>query len=77
MFVNGASTDVFSFSRGFVYVYDLIILVNAVFIGLDEENSFIANAEWVFLALYVLEILLKLYTWEPRAFFSRHQFWNW
>ncbi|XP_062392597.1 two pore segment channel 3 [Sardina pilchardus] len=63
--------------KGFVYVYDLIILVNAVFIGLDEENPLIANAEWVFLALYLLEILLKLYTWEPRAFFSRHEFWNW
>ena len=63
--------------RAFVYIYDLIILVNAVFIGLDEENPFIANAEWVFLALYLLEILLKLYTWDPRAFFSRHQFWNW
>ncbi|KAL2087299.1 hypothetical protein ACEWY4_018358 [Coilia grayii] len=63
--------------RVFVYIYDLIILVNAVFIGLDEENPLISNAEWVFLALYLLEILLKLYTWEPRAFFSKNQFWNW
>lgn len=63
--------------RAFVIVYDLIILVNAVFIGLDEENPMIANSEWVFLALYVLEILLKLYVFEPRAFFSRHSFWNW
>uniref|UniRef100_A0A3Q3JQX4 Ion transport domain-containing protein n=1 Tax=Monopterus albus TaxID=43700 RepID=A0A3Q3JQX4_MONAL len=39
--------------RGFVIVYDLIILVNAVFIGLDEENPMIANSEWVFLALYL------------------------
>ncbi|AWP05193.1 putative two pore calcium channel protein 1-like [Scophthalmus maximus] len=63
--------------RAFVIVYDLIILVNAVFIGLDEENPMIANSEWVFLALYLLEILLKLYVFEPRAFFSRHSFWNW
>ncbi|KAG8014914.1 Two pore calcium channel protein 1, partial [Nibea albiflora] len=63
--------------RAFVVVYDLIILVNAVFIGLDEENPLIANSEWVFLALYLLEILLKLYVFEPRAFFSRHSFWNW
>lgn len=63
--------------RVFVYTYDLIILVNAVFIGLDEGNPLIANAEWAFLILYLLEILLKLYTFEPRAFFSRHQFWNW
>ncbi|XP_013888814.1 two pore segment channel 3 [Austrofundulus limnaeus] len=63
--------------RGFVIAFDLIILVNAVFIGLDEENPMISNSEWVFLTLYVLEILLKLYVCEPRAFFSRHSFWNW
>ncbi|KAM4750605.1 two pore segment channel 3 [Anableps anableps] len=63
--------------RGFVITFDLIILVNAVFIGLDEENPLISNSEWVFLALYVLEILLKLYVFEPRGFFSKHSFWNW
>ncbi|XP_069024306.1 two pore segment channel 3 [Embiotoca jacksoni] len=63
--------------RAFVIVYDFIILVNAVFIGLDEENPMIANSEWAFLVLYLLEILLKLYVFEPRAFFSRHNFWNW
>ncbi|KAM7394820.1 hypothetical protein PAMP_021600 [Pampus punctatissimus] len=63
--------------RAFVIAYDLIILVNAVFIGLDEENPMIANSEWAFLALYMLEILLKLYVFEPRAFFSKHNFWNW
>uniref|UniRef100_A0A9J7YJ90 Two pore segment channel 3 n=2 Tax=Cyprinus carpio TaxID=7962 RepID=A0A9J7YJ90_CYPCA len=64
-------------TRVFVYVYDLIILVNAVFIGLDEENPVVSNAEWGFLALYMLEIILKLYATEPRAFFARHHFWNW
>ncbi|XP_037545832.1 two pore segment channel 3 [Nematolebias whitei] len=63
--------------RGFVIAFDLIILVNAVFIGLDEENPLISNSEWVFLTLYVFEIFLKLYVYEPRAFFSRHSFWNW
>uniref|UniRef100_A0A8C6PX20 Two pore segment channel 3 n=1 Tax=Nothobranchius furzeri TaxID=105023 RepID=A0A8C6PX20_NOTFU len=58
--------------RGFVIAFDLIILVNAVFIGLDEENPLISNSEWGFLALYMLEILLKLYVFEPRSFFSRH-----
>lgn len=58
-------------------VYDVIILVNAVFIGLDENNPLIADSEWVFLSLYLLEILLKLYVFEPRAFFSRHKLWNW
>lgn len=63
--------------KGFVYAYDLIILINAVFIGLDEENAIIAYAEWVFLGLYLVEISLKLYTYEPRLFFAKHQFWNW
>uniref|UniRef100_A0A671T6C1 Two pore calcium channel protein 1-like n=1 Tax=Sinocyclocheilus anshuiensis TaxID=1608454 RepID=A0A671T6C1_9TELE len=38
--------------RMFVYVYDLIILVNAVFIGLDEENPVVSNAEWGDFVLY-------------------------
>uniref|UniRef100_A0A8C2EA97 Two pore segment channel 3 n=1 Tax=Cyprinus carpio TaxID=7962 RepID=A0A8C2EA97_CYPCA len=38
--------------RMFVHVYDLIILVNAVFIGLDEENPVVSNAEWGDLVLY-------------------------
>ncbi|XP_053473310.1 two pore segment channel 3 [Ictalurus furcatus] len=63
--------------RVFVYVYDVIILINAVFIGLDEDNPAVSMAEWVFLTLYILEILLKLYTFEPRTFFAKHQFWNW
>ncbi|KAJ8392380.1 hypothetical protein AAFF_G00075050 [Aldrovandia affinis] len=63
--------------KAFTYVYDVIIMVNAVFIGLDEENPLISNVEWLFLGLYLLEILLKLYTFEPRAFFAKHQFWNW
>ncbi|KAM6939987.1 two pore segment channel 3 [Xenentodon cancila] len=65
--------------RGFVIVYDLIILVNAVFIGLDDgekATAFISSSEWVFLSLYMLEILLKLYVFEPKAFFSRNSFWN-
>lgn len=63
--------------RGFVWTYDVIILINAVFIALDEESPYISYAEWVFLALYIIEILLKVYTYEPRAFFGKNQFWNW
>ncbi|EMP32656.1 Two pore calcium channel protein 1 [Chelonia mydas] len=63
--------------KGFVWTYDVIILINAVFIALDEENPLISYAEWVFLSLYIIEILLKVYTYEPRAFFSKTQFWNW
>uniref|UniRef100_A0A8C2E3T8 Two pore calcium channel protein 1-like n=1 Tax=Cyprinus carpio TaxID=7962 RepID=A0A8C2E3T8_CYPCA len=44
-------------TRVFVYVYDLIILVNAVFIGLDEENPVVSNAEW---DCVLYEILLSL-----------------
>ncbi|XP_077460815.1 two pore segment channel 3 isoform X3 [Stigmatopora argus] len=63
--------------RAFALAYDVIIAINAVFIGLDEDDPDVANSEWAFLALYVLEILLKLYVIEPRSFFSRHSFWNW
>ncbi|XP_018120624.1 two pore calcium channel protein 1 isoform X1 [Xenopus laevis] len=63
--------------KGFVYAYDGIILVNAIFIALDESNPLISNAEWVFLAFYLVEILLKLYTYDPRSFFAKNQFWNW
>uniref|UniRef100_A0A673T766 Ion transport domain-containing protein n=1 Tax=Suricata suricatta TaxID=37032 RepID=A0A673T766_SURSU len=63
--------------RIFVWVYDVIILINAIFIALDEKNPFISHAEWLFLSLYIIEILLKLYTYEPRAYFGRKQFWNW
>ncbi|XP_025782994.1 two pore calcium channel protein 1-like [Puma concolor] len=63
--------------RIFVWVYDVIILINAIFIALDERNPFISYAEWLFLSLYIIEILLKLYTYEPRAYFDRRQFWNW
>uniref|UniRef100_A0A8C8YBM1 Ion transport domain-containing protein n=1 Tax=Panthera leo TaxID=9689 RepID=A0A8C8YBM1_PANLE len=62
--------------RIFVWVYDVIILINAIFIALDERNPFISYAEWLFLSLYIIEILLKLYTYEPRAYFGRRQFWN-
>ncbi|XP_028925827.1 two pore calcium channel protein 1-like [Ornithorhynchus anatinus] len=61
----------------FIWVYDVIILLNAIFIALDEKNQLISYAEWVFLSLYIIEILLKLYTYEPRMFFGRTQFWNW
>ncbi|XP_058691776.1 two pore channel protein 2-like isoform X2 [Poecile atricapillus] len=63
--------------RAFVWTYDAIILVNAIFIALDEESPYVSYAEWVFLALYIIEILLKVYTYEPREFFGKTQFWNW
>lgn len=63
--------------RGFIYAFDVIILVNAIFIALDDKNPLISNAEWGFLSLYVIEIILKLYTYDPRSFFAKNQFWNW
>uniref|UniRef100_A0A452F315 Ion transport domain-containing protein n=1 Tax=Capra hircus TaxID=9925 RepID=A0A452F315_CAPHI len=59
--------------RIFVWVYDVIILINAIFIALDEKDSLISYAEWLFLSLYIIEILLKLYTYEPSAYFGRKQ----
>lgn len=75
--VMTASLLFFPPARSFVWVYDVIILINAIFIALDEKIHFISDAEWLFLSLYIIEILLKLYTYEPRAYFGRKQFWNW
>lgn len=79
MYESSASKLIFRMvrHRAFVYVYDVVILINAVFIGLDEKNPAVSISEWIFLMLYIMEILLKLYTFEPRAFFAKHQFWNW
>ncbi|XP_043913194.1 two pore calcium channel protein 1-like [Protopterus annectens] len=63
--------------KGFVYCFDVIIFINAIFIGMEDEYVLISYVEWGFLALYITEILLKLYTYDPRTFFARTQFWNW
>ncbi|GFQ78929.1 two pore calcium channel protein 1 [Trichonephila clavata] len=53
----------------FRYFFDLMILLNAFLIAFD-----ISDAEWLFLALFTLEILLKMYTFGVLYFFRR--FWN-
>ncbi|XP_013398841.1 two pore calcium channel protein 1 [Lingula anatina] len=56
--------------RFFRYFFDFMIVVNAVFIGLSLDD-----AEWFFLVLFAMEILLKMYAYGFRQFFSL--FWNW
>ena len=53
----------------FRYFFDFIIVLNAVCMAFD-----FTGAEWFFLALFTLEILLKLYTFGPHAFFRK--LWN-
>ncbi|XP_027052573.1 two pore calcium channel protein 1-like [Pocillopora damicornis] len=53
----------------FVYFFDLVIFANAIFIALESDD-----AEVTFLALFNLEIFLKLYTYGFKKFFSRY--WN-
>ena len=55
--------------RYFVYFFDLVIFANAIFIGLERND-----AEVLFLALFNLEIALKLYTYGFKEFFLRY--WN-
>ena len=55
--------------RYFVYFFDLVIFVNAIFIALERND-----AEVLFLVLFNIEILLKLYTYGFKEFFSRY--WN-
>ena len=51
--------------------FDVAILVNAVCIGLDLEES-----EWFFLALFCIEIILRMYAYGTFEFFSIHRLWN-
>lgn len=53
----------------FRYVFDLLILINAILIGLDVNE-----AEWFFLTVFTLEILLKIYTFGFIRFIK--QAWN-
>lgn len=59
----------YSFGRFFVYFFDLVIFANAIFIALERND-----AEVLFLALFNLEIVFKLYTYGFKEFFSRY--WN-
>ena len=52
-----------------MYFFDLVIFANAIFIALERND-----AEVLFLALFNLEILLKLYTYGFKGFFTRY--WN-
>nr|KAG5691635.1 hypothetical protein BaRGS_023806 [Batillaria attramentaria] len=53
----------------FRYAFDLLIFANAFFIGFDVDS-----ADWFFLTIFSLEILLKLYVFGPKQFFQR--LWN-
>ncbi|XP_022331282.2 uncharacterized protein LOC111129290 [Crassostrea virginica] len=55
--------------KAFRYFFDFMIFVNAWFIGFDIDE-----ADWFFLGIFMLEIVLKLYTFGPREFFK--VFWN-
>ncbi|CAB4029789.1 two pore calcium channel 1-like [Paramuricea clavata] len=55
--------------RYFLYFFDVVIFVNAVFIALSLEM-----AEAAFLLLFNIELFLKFYTYGCREFFVN--FWN-
>ena len=52
-----------------MYVFDLVIFANAIFIALERND-----AEVLFLVLFSIEILLKLYAYGFKEFFARY--WN-
>ena len=52
-----------------MYFFDVVIFANAIFIALERND-----AEVLFLAVFNLEILLKLYTYGFKEFFARY--WN-
>ncbi|XP_015770285.1 PREDICTED: two pore calcium channel protein 1-like [Acropora digitifera] len=64
-----AKIRVFVCHTYFVYFFDLVIFVNAIFIALEQNDG-----EIFFLAIFNLEIILKIYTYGFKRFFSH--FWN-
>lgn len=62
-------------NRFFGYFFDVLTLINAVVIGIsDSDDTWDDAAEWVFLSLFMLEIILKLYALGFRRFFKK--MWN-
>ncbi|KAG0721105.1 Two pore calcium channel protein 1 [Chionoecetes opilio] len=62
-------------NRFFGIFFDVLTLINAVVIGIaDNDDTWDDAAEWVFLCLFMLEILLKLYVLGFRRFFKK--IWN-
>ncbi|XP_068682209.1 two pore calcium channel protein 1-like isoform X2 [Montipora foliosa] len=64
-----AKIRVFVCHKYFMYFFDLVIFANAIFIALEQND-----AEVFFLAIFNLEIALKLYTYGFKEFFS--SYWN-
>ena len=60
--------------RIFRIFFDILIVVNAFVIGLVTDNDAQLKAEYVFLFLFTMEILLKLFTFGSKHFFTR--MWN-
>ena len=52
-----------------MYLFDLVIFANAIFIALERND-----VEVLFLVLFNIEMLLKLYTFGFKKFFARY--WN-
>ncbi|XP_072032425.1 uncharacterized protein [Amphiura filiformis] len=50
--------------RGFRWTFDTIIIINAILIGLDIDE-----AEWFFLSIFTVEILLRMYAIGFKAYF--------
>ncbi|KAL7637747.1 UNVERIFIED_CONTAM: hypothetical protein RMT77_011356 [Armadillidium vulgare] len=62
-------------SRYFRFFCDLLTIANVIVIGLSSRTSTWYNrAEWVFLTLFMMEIILKFYTYGINKYFSH--LWN-
>lgn len=62
-------TKAFVKHRAFRYMFDAIIVANAFFILFDVDGG-----EWAFLAIFIVEILLKVYTFGFYMFLRK--LWN-
>jgi len=56
----------------FIRFFDFLIIANAICIALDFEVT-----EWFFLAIFMIEIFLRVYVVGPRSYFMLENKWNW
>lgn len=66
--------QIFLQHRAFRIFFDALIVTNAFVIGLVTNDDAQLKAEYCFLFLFTMEILLKLLTYGSKHFFTR--LWN-
>ena len=72
VYKNSLKAYLKNFQDYFAHFFDLAIFCNAICIGLD-----VTEADYFFMTLFIIEIILRMYAYGTIEFFSLHRFWNW